>query len=148
VTQAQEYELHVLNELIVAAIQSIDIQSNEQPEEHAQTAVEQLDDSLACRLEVAECLRSRVLALQGKPAARDSILAAAYAVLHGAVPKQVKTKSDVEIAAQDGSDFLVERLIAALRDPRISAATKATIQSLCFKVDPHFDAKKNMRSAS
>jgi hypothetical protein len=149
VTQARDYEVHVLNELIVAAIHSIEIPSLEQQEEYrSQAAVAQMDDSLACRLEVAECLTFHVLSLRGKPAARDSILGAAYAVLHGRVPNAGDTKSNDTTATQDGSDYLIERLVAALRDPRISTSTKAIIQRLSLKVDPRFGAYENMRSAS
>jgi hypothetical protein len=131
---AKAHELRVLNELILAVLDTAD----ERLVEDAlgrQPDVQYYDagDFFARRLEVVECLHTQVRALDGRPTAEGSILSAAYAAMRHSV------RNDRPLLLQKGEasddDRLLEhRFKTALSDPHISSPLKATIRAMYLKV--------------
>ncbi|HTE41605.1 MAG TPA: hypothetical protein VK629_12285 [Steroidobacteraceae bacterium] len=118
---SQEYDLHVLNELIVMALRSADVY------EEAAPATDMLQAPLfkqcaVARMELASQLQDQVLAFEGRPAGSQSIVAAASAA---AEQPHASAAFNIDIG-YDEHAFL-DRFDAALNDLRVSDPIRSSI---------------------
>ncbi len=121
-TQSQEYELHVLNELIVATLDRA-----HDYREAAAKADASLASTFAHRarehIEAAEHLNRQVRALRGKPASSTSILGAAYSAL---------ARNDDQGIDDEITQQCFEK---ALNDIRISDLVRSVIYAARARID-------------
>jgi len=121
-TQSQEYELHVLNELIVATLDRA-----QDYREAATKANPPLSSTFAQRarehIEAAEQLNKQVRALRGRPATSNSILGAAYTAL---------TRRDEQCIDDEMTQECFEK---AIKDIRISDLVRSVIYAARARID-------------
>jgi len=135
VVNAQEHELRVLNELIVAVLDTADERLlNDALDRHPDAQCYDAGEFFARRLEIVDSLHTHVRALDGKPVTEGSILAATYAAMRHSVKNPRPSWLQKGDVANDDDHLLERRFIAALSDPHISSPVKATIKAMHRKV--------------
>jgi hypothetical protein len=121
-TESQEYELHVLNELIVAALDRAQAYT-----EAAALASNGLAGTFSKRageyLEAADTLKSHVNSIRAQPASANSILASAYS----AINRRFEQGIDDELT--------MKRFERAVGDMRLSGIVRTTIDSARARID-------------
>lgn len=121
-TESQEYELHVLNELIVAALDRAQAYT-----EAAGLAKDGIANSFSRRageyLEAADTLKRHVQSIRAQPANANSILASAYSAINRRFEQGVD------------DEFTVKRFERAVGDLRLSGIVRTTIDSARARID-------------
>lgn len=129
---AEDYETHVLNEIIAVLLRSAAGYRNAAGLVENEWSVAYRTRA-ATRDESAGFLQRCVLALNGKPAAAGSIVGAAYATFFGASQNAGRTTISAQTLTRNDL-LMMERLSCALVDRRLSSPVLDAIRVVGEKI--------------
>jgi hypothetical protein len=124
---SQAYDVHVLNELIVMALNSAGVYAEAAPESDKPRA-RFFEQRAEARIQLANRLQSEVLAFDGRWENVDLILAAAYAKPGGIQG----TAADIDVGYDEHA--FMDRFDAAINDRRVSVPVRNGISNAYMSV--------------
>ena len=144
-TNANHHDIHVLNNLIQAAIDSADGYREASAEADDPGRRDLFGRRSFERRQVAEELQSTVRALGGDPAAEGSILAKAQRAFADIRHALMRDEASMVGAVESAEEAVRARFEKALEDSQISATTRETIRRAFARVSAGRDDLHDLR---